>query len=273
MTLGLHSSLICHDFATMLQMPISPTSPSVSQVDDKIHIMACGEIHVKLTRSPLSCCLQALVVPDLNCDILAGVPFMRDNDIQLVIPRNCIIIQSKHKISYNPGPTPRLEVRHTQSFWLRSQHMKPCSQVVSLRWDNRHEFSDFQTKQFFQLPMQKSSLKYLRVISLFKGLQVYTRAAMGMSSLTEHLDELMSGVIGNLMHKGKVIKIADGLYTGGKTIDDLLINWEHIVQRLLQSNLCFSATKTVVCPVTNTILIWVWSSKRIQASPHKIPHS
>ena len=89
-------------------MPISPTSHFASQADGKIHIRAFGE--VKLARGPLSFSLQAIVVSELDCNILAGLPFMRDNDIQLDVPRNCIIIQGKHKISYNPGPTPQLEV-------------------------------------------------------------------------------------------------------------------------------------------------------------------
>ena len=465
---------------------------------------ACREVHVKLARGSLSFSLQAVVVSDLDCDILAGVPFMRDNDIQLDIPHNCIIIQGKHKIPYNPGPTPRLEVRRTQSFLLRSpthetlfpgdfleveaphefsdftniaveprydshsnswiqpditsavdgkiciinsspnmvavckhQHIaqahylteghhlhninysstdcpgllqnpqatynlhcnsiaidpdnqlshddrsrfrrlhKQYNEVFNKRIDKYNDYSgrvrafinmgpvdpppvkarlpsynteklrllqekmdeledlgvlakpedvgvkveyvspsflvkkgdhDFRlvtafntigtyakpspsrttttddvfcfltqhkyiiktdmTKQFFQLPMQKSSLKYLGVITPFKGLRVYTRAAMGMPG--EHLDELMSRVIGDLMHAGKVIKIADDLYTGGNSIDELLLNWEHILQRFLKNNLRLSATKTVVCPVTTTILGWVWSSGRIQASPHRI---
>ena len=84
-----------------------------------------------------------------------------------------------------------------------------------------------------------------------------------MPDSTEHFDELMSRAIGVLMHAGKVIKIADYLYTGVNTIDELLSNWEHILQRFLQNNLL--ATKTVVCPVTTTILGWVWSSGKIQA--------
>ena len=50
-------------------------------------------------------------------------------------------------------------------------------------------------------------MKYLGVITPFKGLRVYTRAAMGMPGSTEHLDELMSRVMGDLMHEGKVIKL------------------------------------------------------------------
>ena len=124
-------------------MPISPTSHSASKADGKTHMRACGEVHVKLARGSLSFSLQAVVVSDLDCDILAGVPFMRDNDIQLDIPRNCIIIQGKHKIPYDPGPTPRLEVRRTQSFLLRSPTHETLFPGDFLEVEAPHEFSDF----------------------------------------------------------------------------------------------------------------------------------
>ena len=62
------------------------------------------------------------------------------------------------------------------------------------------------TKQFFQLPMKKSSIKYLGILTPYKGVRVYTRAAMGMPGSTEHLDELMSRVLGDLMEQGIVKK-------------------------------------------------------------------
>ena len=65
----------------MLQM--AQTSHSASQADGKTHMRACGEVHVKLASGPLSFSLQAVVVSDLDCDILAGVPFGRDNGIQV----------------------------------------------------------------------------------------------------------------------------------------------------------------------------------------------
>ena len=55
------------------------------------------------------------------------------------------------------------------------------------------------TKQLFQLPMEKSSMKYLGVLTPFKGLSVYTRAAMGMPRSTEHLDELICKVLGDMI--------------------------------------------------------------------------
>ena len=126
------------------------------------------------------------------------------------------------------------------------------------------------TKQFFQLPMEKSSMKYLGVLTPFKGLRVYTRAAMGMPGSTEHLDELMCRVLGDMMEAGQVIKLADDLYLGAATIKQLLQNWEKVLRRFDENNLRLSATKTEICPVTTTILGWVWSAGAIQASPHKV---
>ena len=59
-------------------------------------------------------------------------------------------------------------------------------------------------------------MKYLGVLTPFKGLRVYTRAAMGMPGSSEHLDELLSRVLGDLLQQGKVIKLAYDLYTVGR---------------------------------------------------------
>ena len=92
-------------------------------------------------------------------------------------------------------------------------------------------------------------MKYLGVLTPFKGLRVYTRAAMGMPGSTEHLDELMCRVLGDMIEAGQVIKLADDLYLGAAIIKELQL----------------SATKTEICPVT-TILGWVWSAGTIQVT-------
>ena len=149
---------------------------------------------------------------------------------------------------------------------------KPTSTEEVLRFlaGFRYIIKTDMTKQFFQMQMKKSSLKYLGVLTPFKGMRVYTRAAMGMPGSTEHLDELMSRVLGDLMLEGVVKKIADDLYTGGDTIQELLHNWEKILQRFEANNLRLSASKTAICPVTTTILGWIWSAGTIAASPHKV---
>ena len=126
------------------------------------------------------------------------------------------------------------------------------------------------TKQFFQLAMKKSSLKYLGVLTPYKGMRVYTRAAMGMPGSSEHLDELMSRVLGHLAQDGILRRIADDLYIGGNTPEELLVNWERVLQQFEKNNLRLSASKTVICPINTTILGWIWSSGNITASAHKV---
>ena len=126
------------------------------------------------------------------------------------------------------------------------------------------------TSQFFQLPMKKSSMKYLGVVTPFKGTRIYTRAAMGMPGSTEHLNELMFRVLGDLIREGVVMKIADDLYIGGDSIGSLLHNWECVLHKFECNHLRLSATKSVICPITTTILGWIWSAGSISVSPHKL---
>ena len=125
------------------------------------------------------------------------------------------------------------------------------------------------TKSFFQIPVAKSSMKYLGTVTPFKGLRVYTRSAMGMPGSSEHLQELMSRIFGDLIQQGFVIILADDIHVVGNTIDELLENWGQVLRRLSQNNLCLSATKTVICPVETTILGWKWKNGTLSPCVHK----
>ena len=65
------------------------------------------------------------MIADLDCDILAGVPFMRMNDIILDIPHDTIIVSPNHKIPYAINHSlhdkTTSQVRRSQSFLIRAQ--------------------------------------------------------------------------------------------------------------------------------------------------------
>ena len=65
-------------------------------------------------------------------------------------------------------------------------------------------------------------------------------------------------------------KIADDLYCGGNTPEELIANWTRVLQALHKNNLRLSARKTIIAPRSTTILGWLWSAGRLQASPHRI---
>ena len=134
----------------------------------------------------------------------------------------------------------------------------------------RHLIKTDLTQAFFQIPLAKASMKYCGVCTPFKGIRVYTRCAMGMPGSETALEELMSRVLGDLLQEGVVAKVADDLYCGGSTATELLYNWERVLKALQTADLNLSARKTVIAPKSTTILGWVWSDRKLTASPHRI---
>ncbi len=55
---------------------------------------------------------------------------------------------------------------------------------------------------------------------------MYQRAATGMPGSETALEEVMCHVLGDLIAAGLVAKIADDVYIGGQSPDDLLHNWK-----------------------------------------------
>ena len=126
------------------------------------------------------------------------------------------------------------------------------------------------TRAFYQIPLSKASMKYCGVATPFRGIRVYTRSAMGMPGSETALEELMCRVLGDFLQEGCATKLADDLYCGGDTPQELIANWSRILDALARCNLRLSATKTVICPKTTTILGWIWSQGSLSASPHRI---
>ena len=83
------------------------------------------------------------------------------------------------------------------------------------------------------------------------------------------LEEMMCRVLGDLA-EGIVVKLADDLYCGTNTIEQLYDNWSRVLEALRRNDLRLSASKTVVGPKTTTILGWKLDQGSLQASPHKI---
>ena len=85
------------------------------------------------------------------------------------------------------------------------------------------------TSAFYQIPLAKESMKYCGVATPFKGVRVYVRSAMGMAGSETALEEVMCRVLGPLLQDGSVAKIADDLYCGGNTPQELPHNWRRVI--------------------------------------------
>ena len=67
---------------------------------------------------------------------------------------------------------------------------------------------------------------------------------MGMPGSETALEELMCRMFGDFLQEGSVAKIADDLFCGGDTLDELLRNWGRVLEELKKSDIRLSPTKT-----------------------------
>ena len=96
-------------------------------------------------------------------------------------------------------------------------------------------------------------MKFTGVCTPFRGIRTCTRGEMGMPGLETALEELMCRVLGDLITAGTVAKIADDLYCGGSTIDEITATWEEVLRLLSLNGLRLAPKKTVICPSSTTI--------------------
>ena len=118
---GATSNMIRESSARLFGFPITPASQMARQAEGVTPMDVTGEVHCTLTRGDKSFELDALVVRQLDVDILAGNPFMVRNDIAVRPAHRKIIIGGSDVVHYGmtsrhiPQPT----ARRTQVFLLR----------------------------------------------------------------------------------------------------------------------------------------------------------
>ena len=165
--------------------------------------------------------------------------------------------------------------RLVTSFGEVAAHNKPTPTVTPTMDTTLRNFGGWKyiiksdlKKAYFQIPLHPDSRKFCAVVTPFKGVRVYCRAAMGMPGSEAALDELMSRILGDLVQSGHVQRVADDIYIGADNLDTLFRIWEIVLNRLKGAGLRLSAPKTVIIPITTTVLGWIWTNRKLSASEH-----
>ena len=123
---------------------------------------------------------------------------------------------------------------------------------------------------YYQIPLSKDSMKYAGIVSPYRGTFVYQRAVMGLPGSEASLECLLSRILGDLMLKGNVVKLADDLYIGADTVDKLLETWKQVLSLLQENGMKLSPTKTICCPKSTVVLGWLWENGTIRSTPHRL---
>lgn len=93
--------------------------------------------------------------------------------------------------------------------------------------------------------------------------------SQGMPGSETALEELTCRVLGDLLEEDIVVKLADDLYCGADTPEQLVVKFFEGSAARNRCDLKLSASKTVI-PPRETILGWIWQQGSLSDSPHRI---
>lgn len=124
---------------------------------------------------------------------------------------------------------------------------------------------------FFQNHMSMTDAEWLGITTPFGGTRFLKRSGQGLIGQSEELDELLSKILGPEMKEGKVARIADDIYVGGRTQMETINNYRDVLQKFQASNIKISASKTKVFLKSVDILGWIWKQGGyLSPSPHRV---
>ena len=118
---------------------------------------------------------------------------------------------------------------------------------------------------FWQGMMSPSDSQYLATPHPFGGLRVYCREPQGIRNASEHNSEQLARIFGDLEKQKKMCRMADGLYVGGSTLQELYANLNEVLSRVKLANLTLKPSKIVICP--KTTILFGWKKDGIYWSP------
>ena len=107
---------------------------------------------------------------------------------------------------------------------------------------------------YYQIRLAQESMKYVGVVTPFKGTYVYKRSVMGLPGSEAALEEVLCRILGDLIQDGRVVKLSDDLYCGAQSSEELLSIWSKVLERLSINGIKLSPGKTVCCPTSRVIL-------------------
>ena len=133
------------------------------------------------------------------------------------------------------------------------------------------DFADMYWQLKFNLETlrERKQLEYL-CIRTVGGVLAYARGPNGLLGMDAVTDELTDKLLGDLVLEGKVVKLADNVYFGAETIQELHTIFHEIMKRCELSNLRIKPAKICLNIASADILGLHWDKGTLTPSVHKL---
>ena len=215
------------------------------------------------------------VCDELTDQKVLGIPQHENIEVQHVMPA---FLRKKQKAKDKPNnELTTSDVRLVVNTCELSKYMKSLPAKISKPQDVYNALAKWKYviktdlyQGFFQNHLHRDGQKWCGILTPFGGLRFFKRGIQGLINQTEELDELLANLFNDMITKGKLVKQADDLFTGGNTIDEAIDNLEEMLNICKSNNLKLSPAKTIILPKSVDIMSWIWSEGGTLApSPHR----
>ena len=241
---------------------------------------ASGRLRARITFGPVLPPTQKLHAPCYGKDNLkilqdkfdeleAQGVFARPEDVGVVVQH----VSPSFLVRKSSGAGYRL----VTAFTTLGEYIKPLPTLMPTVENTLRTVSEWKyiittdlRDAFYQIPLDKQSMQWCATQTPYRGLRVYQVASQGLPGSSEWLEELLSLLFGQLVQEGWLAKVADDMYVGGDTVDQLYDNWSQVLNILFQNGLKLKAIKTLIFPTHAQILGWDWNNGCISACAHKL---
>ena len=249
--------------------------PKIGRYNDK-----SGRLRARITFGPALPPAQKLHAPcygknDLDIlqdkfdELEAEGVFARPEEVGVVVKH----VSSSFLVRKTSGAGYRL----VTAFTALGEYIKPLPTLMPTVDSTLRSISEWKyiistdlRDAFYQIPLDKQSMSWCATQTPYRGLRVYQVACQGLPGSSEWLEELLSLLFGTLVQEGWVAKVADDMYVGGDTFQQLFDNWAVVLNILFQNGLKLKAIKTIIFPMHVQILGWDWNNGCISACSHKL---
>ena len=120
----------------------------------------------------------------------------------------------------------------------------------------------------WQIPVAKSSMRFLGTSTPYGGNRVYTVQPQGYLNATENADRVIIKVLEPAIRNKQCVRMADNMIVGGTTPIEAAENYEMVLKLCGGAGLTFKASKTIICPQKVNILGRIWENGMTRPSDH-----
>lgn len=146
---------------------------------------------------------------------------------------------------------------HLNKFIKRDASVSPTIQEAKADLSRKKLFAELDlSNYFFQGGLQRADTAYLAVQHPFRGVHVYTASPQGLKNSSEQSYNRLARVYGDMMERGELTRMADGLYPLGNDEEELLRNYEETLRRGRLAGFTFKPSKVVIAPKSTVIFGW-----------------